>query len=192
MTTNTALSNYGHIYIASNPYYKSSLYKIGKSENIDERLTSLCNSTFFPGEFVLEYKVETEYVREVEQFLFATLHNYRLGHSEFFDVPLTMAINAIEEAVDKINNNHNLLDEMFSNNLQEWNNELAKLAVETYTRSKCFVQVGVQVKKLPITVEAFLNYIGAASTYDNPKNSIYPGFPRDCYRNNTFEQLINA
>lgn len=79
---------------------------------------------------------------------------------------------------------------MYSNSLKEWTNELAKQAVDSYLKSKSFTLVAEEVKKTPIEVEAFLNYIGAAETYNNPKNSVYSGFPRDCYRDNSFEQII--
>ena len=97
----------GYIYILYNEvytYYGENVFKIGKSNNIEQRLTGYTTSYIKPCE--IKY-LSTKCINYslAESFIFELLNKYRIVHNrEFFKVDKTEAVNIIEEVIHKINN----------------------------------------------------------------------------------------
>src|SRR5699024_8660258 len=90
-----------------------------------------------------------------------------------------------------ITQNPEYLSEVFSNANTGWNKNIAKIAVEVYKNTRSITQVAKKVKKRPQDVDKFLNSIGLIETHPVYSNHYFPGFPKQCYKNGTFNKIVN-
>jgi len=94
----------GYIYVLSNEAFKSTLFKIGKTERTPQRRArELSTKTGVPADYVVEY---TERVRDchlAETIVHQKLARYRIsGRKEFFRTDLKYVVKAVQEAADEV------------------------------------------------------------------------------------------
>ena len=84
----------GYIYILRNPAFE--YLKIGQtSRSPDERAAELSRETGVPMAFTVAYKVKVEDCLSAEKEIQKKLHQFRIRGKEFFDIPLTEAIEIV-------------------------------------------------------------------------------------------------
>ena len=94
----------GYIYIMLNRAFQNDHYKIGMTTNAPEaRARELSSATGIPRGFEVLYEQRVTDCKKAERLLHHRLHRYRLaGNREFFDIPLKVAIKALEDVADEI------------------------------------------------------------------------------------------
>jgi hypothetical protein len=90
----------GWVYIMRNPAFRGNPLKIGRTSRAPmERASELGASTSVPSDFELVYFVHVRDQHEAEKFAHEILASYRkTKRKEFFDVPLSRAIEALDQA----------------------------------------------------------------------------------------------
>ncbi|OQY75918.1 MAG: hypothetical protein B6D44_00600 [Ignavibacteriales bacterium UTCHB2] len=92
----------GYIYILSNPVM-SGLIKIGYTlRDVQSRVKELSSSTSIPVPFEIEYYCLTRDVEELEKEIHFRLGKYRQNGSEFFTIPLEIAVNIIDSMIRSV------------------------------------------------------------------------------------------
>lgn len=123
------MSDNGYIYILINPSMEG-LIKVGKTNRDPQtRADELSKATGVPTNFVVGYQLEVKNCTRAEEFVHAWLEKkgYRINQNrEFFNAPMTEAINAILEykKIDKeFNDECNILENNNHENYPAWADE---------------------------------------------------------------------
>lgn len=91
---------FGYIYVASNPYFKDDVYKVGYTGgDVEERLNGLYK-TGVPDRFKIEFNLFVPNPSKVEEALHCELNEYRINDSrEFFECSLETIYEKLFELV---------------------------------------------------------------------------------------------
>ncbi len=88
----------GYIYIMRNSKYKRDLYKIGKSQNPDERAKQMSSTTGVAGQFEVLFRLKVHDMDLAESQVHAELECYRVQNNrEFFVGPIDIFIDAVKK-----------------------------------------------------------------------------------------------
>jgi hypothetical protein len=94
----------GYIYILFNRAHQNGLYKIGMTtSSSEERARAISGSTGVPRPFEVAYEQRVSDCRRAETLLHHRLRQYRsTSDREFFEVPLKLAIRALEDVAEEV------------------------------------------------------------------------------------------
>jgi hypothetical protein len=94
----------GYIYILFNRAVQNDHYKIGMTTKTPgQRAQEISNATGVPRPFQVLYEQRVSNCREAERLLHEQLRSYRsASNREFFDLPLKIAIKALENVADTV------------------------------------------------------------------------------------------
>jgi hypothetical protein len=94
----------GYIYILFNRAFQNDHYKIGMTTKTpEERAREISNGTGVPRAFEVLYEQRVLDCQRAERLLHQRLHQCRsASNREFFQIPLKVAIKALEDVADEI------------------------------------------------------------------------------------------
>jgi hypothetical protein len=106
MNSGQDISTIGYVYVIFNEMYKfygDDVYKIGKSSNVKNRLDSYNTGYVNPVELIFE-SIECKNYSVCEKEVHIRLQKYRMKpNREFFQVPLQIAIETINQTINELN-----------------------------------------------------------------------------------------
>ena len=158
--------NSGYIYILYNEmfkFYGDNVYKMGKTIDINKRLTGYTTSFIEPCEIKF-LSSEVKNYSLAEQLIFKALKRYRIKNNrEFFNVQLTQAIKAVEAIINTINvmteDEINLkMNEIIKERANELKKEYKQITEPVPTKEYLFLK-GKYPDKDSMYINSLVNFI---------------------------------